>query len=452
MTTNDRHIGDGRLTRSLRPVRLAGSAAARWAATYTAFGDRRRRKREQFVLRTAEDVTRTMGDMKGAFMKFGQILSTMSGVLPDAMAAQLATLQADAPPMSFDLVRGVIESELGAPPERVFRRFERDPIAAASIGQVHRARLHDGSDVAVKVQYPGVREAIDHDIANATMFMSVGAIIAPGVDIRTVTQDLQEGLRAELDYTRELAWQQKFFERFDGHPFVRVPRPLPELTTTRVLTQEYVEGKPFAHASTLPQAERDRIAEIIFRFCFGSIYRHRLFNGDPHPGNYLLCPDGRIAFVDYGCVVEFTTEPVERFERVILAILNSDRDAWRAAIVGAGILRPDAPFTTHELWEHMSWYWSPILDEEVTFTTELAKEMVSRNTQTMGLGGRINQHCSIPEGTVYLTRINFGLAGVLGSLNARGPWRAIVREYVEGAPPATDLGRQSAMHAPGHSI
>lgn len=448
MSLDDRHISGNRVTRSLRPLRLAGSAAARWAGTYTAFGKRREEKREEFFLRTAEDVTNTMGNMKGAFMKLGQVLSVMEGVLPPEARQQLATLQADAPPMAYELVESVFEREFGVLPDRLFRAFERTPVAAASIGQVHRAVMHDGSLAAVKVQYPGVREAIDHDIANFSMFIPVAAMMAPGADVQAMAAEVIAGLRNELDYEREAAWQQRFVDRFDGHPFVRVPRVHHELTTTHVLTQEFIEGVPFADALERPQAERDRIAEILFRYCFGSIYRFNLFNGDPHPGNYLLCDDGRIGFVDYGCIVEFDDGTIAKFVAIIRAILNHDLEAWRRAVEAAGILQPDAPFTTEELWDHMHWYWAPILEDDVTFTPELAAEMIARNTETAGQGGRINQHCNVPEGMVYLTRINFGLAGVLGSLRATGPWRQIVREYIDNAAPATELGRLSAAASP----
>jgi predicted unusual protein kinase regulating ubiquinone biosynthesis (AarF/ABC1/UbiB family) len=452
MTTHNGYVRSGRISRSLRPMRLAGRAVVRWAGTYAAWGERRRRKREEFVLRTAEDVTRTMGDMKGAFMKFGQILSLMSGMLPEEARAQLATLQANAPPMSYELVREVIEREFGLPPDRLFRRFEHEPLAAASIGQVHRATLHDGARVAVKVQYPGVQEAIAHDLANAGLLVSMMGVLSRGLDAGAIVRELKDGILGELDYIREAHWQQQFHDRFDGHALIRVPRVYHELTTPHVLTQELVEGRPFARALSLPQAERDRIAEIIFRYCFGSIYRYRLFNGDPHPGNYLLCEDGRVAFVDYGCVVEFSPGMIAKFVRVLRAVMARDLDAWRAAVEDAGILRRDAPFTTNELWEHMHWYWAPILEPEATFTPELAAEMIGHNTQTTGTGGRINQHCNVPEGMVFLTRINFGLAGLLGSLHARGRWQAIVREYVDGAPPSTELGRQSAASSRGPAV
>ena len=447
-----RAVGGGRISRSLRPARLAGRAVVRWAGTYASWGERRTRKREQFVMRTAEDVTRTMGDMKGAVMKFGQILSLMSGMVPDEMAAQLATLQSDAPPMSYHLVEEVFEREFGRPPSKVFRTFEREPFAAASIGQVHRATLHDGTRVAVKVQYPGVREAIGHDLANVGMLIGMAGVVSRGLDAGPIVRDLNEGILGELDYLREAASQQRFCDEFEGHAFIRIPRVHHELTTERVLVQEYIDGKPFASAAELSAAERNRIAEIIFRYAFGSIYRHHLFNGDPHPGNYLLLDDGSVAFVDYGCVAEFSAETIAGFVRVLRAVMDDEHEEWRSAVEAAGILRPDAPFSTEELWEHMHWYWAPVLEDEITFTPELAAEMVRRNTQTTGIGGRINQQCNVPEGTVFLTRINFGLAGLLANLGARGPWRGIIREYTDDAPPCTELGRLSAATTRGPAV
>ena len=447
-----RAVHGGRVKRSLKPARLAGSAAIRWAGTYLAWGERKRLKRERFVMQTAEDVTRTMGDMKGAVMKVGQVLSLMTGVLPDEMAAQLASLQSNAPPMSYHLVEDVFQREYGTSPQNLFRKFEKVPFAAASIGQVHRAELDDGTKVAVKVQYPGVREAIEHDLANVGFMIGLSSVIARGLDAGPIINDLKDGIRGELDYLREAASQQRFAEAFEGHAFVRVPKVYHELTRSTVIVQELLQGKPFAFAKTLPQPERDRIGEIVYRFCFGSLYRHGLFNGDPHPGNYLLLDDGTVGFVDYGCVAEFAESTLEGFKRVVRTLIAKDVEGWRTATEDLGILRPGAPFTTQELYDHMHWYWAPILAEQVTFTPALAAEMVRRNTMTTGQGGQINKYCNVPEGMVFLTRINFGLAGLMAGLHARGPWQAIVEEYIDGRPPATELGRLSAATSRGPGV
>ena len=445
-----RAVRGGRITRSWKPARLAGAAAWRWAHAHLAFGsDRRQARRKQAVLRTAEDVTRTMGDMKGAVMKIGQVLSLMSGVLPDEMAGQLASLQSNAPPMAYELVEEVFQRAYGCSPQRLFRHIERQPFAAASIGQVHRATLHDGTKVAVKVQYPGVREAIEHDLANVGLMVGLSSLFARGLDAGPIVRDLKEGIRGELDYRNEARWQQRFHDAFAGHAFIRVPHVYHELSSDTVLVQEYIEGRPFSHARHLSQADRDRLGEIVYRFCFGSLYRHGLFNGDPHPGNYLLLDDGSVAFLDFGCVAEFPPETIEGFKRIIRALMDDDREAWRTGVEAMGILKPGAPFTAEELYAHMHWYWAPILAGKVTFTPELAAEMVRRNTQTTGSGGAINRWCNVPEGMVFLTRINFGLAGLFAGLRARGAWRAIVAEYVDDTPPATELGRISERTSRG---
>ena len=444
-----RAVRGNRVTRSWQPARLATSAAIRWAHAHLAFGaDRRKDRRQQAMLRTAEDVTRTMGDMKGAVMKLGQVLSLMAGVLPDEMAGQLATLQSNAPPMAYELVEQVFQREYGRSPQQLFRHFERQPFAAASIGQVHRATLHDGSKVAVKVQYPGVAEAIDHDLANVGLMIGLGSLVARGLDPGPIVRDLKDGIRAELDYRNEARWQQRFRDIFEGHPFIRIPRVYHELSTSTVLVQEFIGGRPFSATKHLSQPDRDRIGEIIYRFCFGSIYRHGLFNGDPHPGNYLLLEDGAVAFLDFGCVAEFSKETIDGFKAIIRGLVDDDREAWCAATEAIGILKPAAPFSTEELYAHMHWYWAPILADRVTFTPELAAEMVRRNTQTTGHGGAINRQCNVPEGMVFLTRINFGLAGLFAGLRARGPWRSIVGEYVYETGPSTELGARSAAHSP----
>lgn len=439
----------GRARRSLAPVGLAGRAAARWLATYFSHGSRRRERRKAAVLRTGEDVTRTMGEMKGAAMKLGQVLSLMSGVIPEEMSGQLSNLHANAPPMDYPLVEEVFLRDVGTTPGAIFKRFEREPFAAASIGQVHRAILHDGRRVAVKVQYPGVAEAIDHDLANAGMLVNMIGMVSSGLDAATIVRDLKEGIRGELDYQREARDQERFATLFDGHPFIYVPHVVPELTTPHILVQDYVEGRPFRSALDCSQEERNRIGEIVYRFAFGSLYQHRLFNGDPHPGNYLLMDDGRVAFLDYGCVTEFSEDTLEGFRRVVRALLAGDVPAWRTAVEAIGILKPGAPFATADLYEHMHWYWAPILQECVTFTPELTAEMIRRNTQTSGHGGQVNRWCNVPEGMVFLTRINFGLAGVMASLRAEGPWRGIIEEYVSGVAPVTALGCESRAWATG---
>jgi predicted unusual protein kinase regulating ubiquinone biosynthesis (AarF/ABC1/UbiB family) len=423
---------------------VAARGAAGWAGSYLRRSRHGRSKaRERVMLRTADDVARTMGDMKGVAMKIGQILSLMNGAVPEGVADRMAELQSNAPPMAPGLVERVIREELGERPRAIFRRLEMEPFAAASIGQVHRGVLADGTAVAVKVQYPGVREAIEHDLANVGLLFGLAGMVAKGLDTGPIIRDLEEGIGNELDYRREAANQQRFGAIFAGHPFIVVPRVFPELSTSRILVQEFVAGKPFAAARSLPQADRDHVAEIIFRFTFGCMHRFGLFQGDPHAGNYLLLPGGRVAFLDYGCVVEFSEERRQQLNAMIGGVVTGDLEAWRAGMVEVGYVPGDLPLTTEELWEHMRIYYSFILEDGVRFTPELAGALVRHNLALNGAVGRVNRQLNIPGGMVFTQRINFGFTGLMAAVEAAGPWKGITEEYVLGRGPVTRLGEAS---------
>jgi predicted unusual protein kinase regulating ubiquinone biosynthesis (AarF/ABC1/UbiB family) len=411
-------------------------------------GSRRRERQEQALLRTADDVARVLGSMKGVSMKLGQVLSLMGGAVPEGFAERLTTLQSAAPPMSPQLMRRVFIEDLGAPPEKLFRRFEPTPFAAASIGQVHRARLADGTPVAVKVQYPGVQQAIAADLANLGAILGLAGVAARGFEPGPVVEDLRRGISDELDYRGEAERQARFQAIFAAHPFIRVPRVFPELGSGRVLVQEYVDGRPFATARDLSQAERDRIAEIVFRFTFGSMHRHGLFQADPHAGNYLLLADGSVAFLDFGCVTEYAPTLLAGIDETLTGVLTGDLERWRRGMEAVGYVPQGVELTTEELWQQMRVYYAFILEDGVEFTPELAAAMVRRNLQLTGEAGRINRRMNIPPGMVFTQRITFGFTGLMAGIRARGPWRSITQEYILGRPPSTPLGIESARHDP----
>lgn len=425
---------------------LAGKGIAR--AAVASVGPGRAARQERAALRTAEDVAQTMGNMKGVAMKLGQILSLMSGTVPDGVADQLATLQSQAPPMAPELTYATVTAELGREPEDVFSEFEWTAFAAASIGQVHRARLRSGEQVAVKVQYPGVQKAVSADLKNMGAIVSLLGLVSKGLDAGPVIADLSAGIAAELDYAAELRNQARVGSLLAGHPFVRIPRVFPEFSTSRLLIQEYVGGRPFGYAKTLPADERNRIAEIIFRFTFGMMHRHGIFQADPHAGNYLIADDGSVAFVDFGCVAEFSPNRRHHLNEMIGGVVDGDLDVWRKGMEDIGYLPPDTDLSTQELWEHMRLYYTFIVDDGVTFTPELAARMIKQNLQLSGDVGRVNRKLNIPAGMVFTQRINFGFTGLMASLRAEGPWASIIREYVKGSWPTTDLGRQSQAWSP----
>ena len=257
------------------------------------------------------------------------------------LESRLATLRDDVPPVPFSRLEKLMREELGAPVGRVFGSFDERAFAAASIGQVHRATTLDGDEVVVKVQYPGVAEAVDSDLRSATLLLPLIKRIAPGLDARPLLAELRERIGEELDYELEAQHQRRIERLFRGHPFITVPRVRTDLSTRRVLVSEFVEGERFEAVRALDQAQRDRYGEIVFRFFFGLLYGHRIALGDPHPGNYLLRPDGRVAFLDFGLVRELGAARIDAERAMALAVRSADPAALEAALVAGGYVPSD---------------------------------------------------------------------------------------------------------------
>jgi predicted unusual protein kinase regulating ubiquinone biosynthesis (AarF/ABC1/UbiB family) len=256
-------------------IRYAGSAPRLFAAA----GERRQLLREDLALQTAEDVANTLGATKGVMMKIGQMASYVDGGLSPAVRHTLARLQDSVPPMSPQLAAAVVEEELGAPPEQAFARWDPRPIAAASIGQVHRAVTLDGRAVAVKVQYPGIAETIAADLRNVALLRRMLRITAPAQDVDALLTELRDRIGEELDYRREAENQRLLGAYYDGHPTIHIPGIVSELSTRRMVTSELSGGARFAELATWPQHERDLAAETIYRFVFRSLYEVGAFNG-----------------------------------------------------------------------------------------------------------------------------------------------------------------------------
>ena len=303
-------IPTSRIARTAKVSSLAGGpggAPPRARARRTSRARKRasRRRSSAAHVEAAEQIVTALGTMKGAAMKLGQVMSFLDvGLVPEEhreeFQRKLAQLRDAAPNVSFGGMRKVIESELGGKLNDHFAEFDSDAIAAASIGQVYRARLHDGRDVAVKVQYPGVAAAVRADMQNLGLILRLMKRIAPGLDVKNTAEEIRLRIYDELDYELEAQNQRALNRIFRGHPFIVVPGVVTELSAEKVLVSEFVEGDGFDSLKEADQATRDRLGEIVFRFYFGCMYRHRQFSGDPHPGNFLQMPDGRVAFLDFG--------------------------------------------------------------------------------------------------------------------------------------------------------
>ncbi|MGZ4798055.1 MAG: ABC1 kinase family protein [Acidimicrobiia bacterium] len=445
-------LGSTLVARNARLARLGVRAGGRHAlakAQGVFVSAQRREELDRSVeLRHAEDVARELGQMKGALMKLGQMVSYLDEGLPEHVRIALSELQQDAPPMSVELAAATLERELGAPPDRLFVEFDPDPIAAASIGQVHRAVTRDGRAVAVKIQYPGVADAVQSDLGNVGLLFGGIGRAYPGFEAGPLVDELRARLREELDYGLEARRQQRFAEYYADHPFVHVPEVLAELSTTRVLTSELAVGARFAEAQTWSQAQRDLAGEAIFRFVFRSFYRLRLFNGDPHPGNYLFRPDGRVTFLDFGLVKEFAPEDIALIRRLIETIvLDPDPAAFRDAMERAGFLRTGAAVEDEMIVEYFGHFYAHLRERGAhPITSEFASEVVRRFFDVRGPYADVMQHANVPPAFVVVQRVNLGLFAVLAQLGASADWRSVAEElwpWVD-APPSSALGRAEA--------
>ena len=399
-------------------------------------------------LKTAQQVATELGNMKGALMKLGQMASYLDDGLPEPMRMALAQLQSQAPPMAIELVHEVLLAELGKPLSELFVEFDDEPIAAASIGQVHRAilRTPEGDRaVAVKVQYPGVAEAIDADIRTADLLGTLLAFGFKSLNPEDMVAEIKDRLREELDYSLEAQNQQTFADFYRGHPFIHVPEVLHDYSTSRVLITELVSGSSFAEVLEWTQEERNDVGEAIFRFVFRSLYRFRAFNGDPHPGNYIFHKDGRVTFLDFGLIKHFTVEEMQMFQGMVkAAVLDHDMEEYRRIIEDAGMLQRDAPFTTEEAGDYFAHFYAPVREShEMTWTTEYATSIVRH---TFDRTSAIAQYATVPKSFVFIQRINLGLYALLGQLGAAGNFRRISEELwpMTNAGPSTPMGEAEA--------
>ncbi len=444
--------GTSRAARSIDLARVgaksSGSYVAHRARRAVAPAHQRAHLDQQFQLKTAEAVAEALGNMKGALMKLGQMASYLDQGLPEHVRGALADLRQDAPPMSAELAAGVVERELGDPPDRLFADWDPLPVASASIGQVHHAVTHDGREVAVKVQYPGVDDAIRADLANVDLLFSATGMLFPGLDPKALVAELKLRLVEELDYRLEADNQRLFAAYYTGHPFITVPGVVDHLSTARVLTTDWSDGTRFDELASWSQDERNLAAETIYRFVFGSLYRLKAFNGDPHPGNYLFEPGGRVTFLDFGLVKRFTPDEVTVFHDMIdTMVLHHDPAAFRRVIEDVGLLAADQPFTDQEVEDYFGHFYEFVLDDEVTTIDEAyASETVRQVFDLTGPHGEIMKAANVPPSFVIIQRINLGLYAVLGELHATANWRRVAEEiwpFVDGAP-STPLGEEEA--------
>jgi predicted unusual protein kinase regulating ubiquinone biosynthesis (AarF/ABC1/UbiB family) len=447
-------IPTSRIARTARLARLAAGQGTRQIGTQAANLTRDDKGKQAALERrhveAAEQIVTALGTMKGAAMKMGQVLSFLDvGLVPeeyrDEFQRKLGKLRDAAPNVRFSDMRKVIESELGEDLGDVFAEFEEEPIAAASIGQVYRAQLPDGREVAVKVQYPGVAQAVRADMQNLGMILRLMKQIAPGLDVKATAEEVRDRIGDELDYELEAQNQRSLARIFRGHPFIVVPDVVTTLSREKVLVTEFVHGAGFDAIKEYDQATRDRVGEIVFRFFFGCMYRHHQFSGDPHPGNFMLMEDGKVAFLDFGL---FKVMPKE--------LIEIELECQRAGHEGAGE-------RLHEIWAETGFLahperfrpdkllaqfrdatWWYVLDEEIALEPEIATQVLIDMSDPRSQHFGQMRHETLPADHLFGRRVEMLTLAVLSQLRTRANFHRIAREWMYGEPPVTDLGREEA--------
>jgi predicted unusual protein kinase regulating ubiquinone biosynthesis (AarF/ABC1/UbiB family) len=432
---------------------MAAGSAARQLGTRAAntmrSDDEARDALGRQALDTADRLVKVLGGMKGAAMKVGQTLSVLDpGMVPgpyrEEFQAKLAELQTMAPSVSFDDMRKVIEQDLGEPLSASFAEFDREAVAAASIGQVYRATLEDGRPVAVKVQYPGINDVVRADLKNLGMLLRLAARFAPGLDTKEIAEEITERVTEELDYELEAVNHRALAREYRGHPFIVVPAVVTELCRERVIVTEFIDGRSFAEMRQDSDADRSRWGEILFRFYVNGPYRHLLLNGDPHPGNSLFMADGRVAFIDFGFFKRQTPEDVADQLEILKACYAQDAERLFELTVEQGIIskrRRDMVQPLMEKYRAASWWF--LEDRDVTLTPkDVTKVMLEHGDMRREGFGDLR----LPSNQIVTLRA-FGLVfGILGQLQATNNWYRIGREVIFGEEPVTELGRIEAEH------
>ena len=447
------YMAPGRLADALP---LTGLTVTR-SDSAMATGARRRNADSAMLARHGDAAGRyadLVGSSRGVVMKACQLLS-LAGLPSDGSPEHQAIYQwalagpaERAPAMPAGLAADLAETELGVPLHEVFTDFDPHPIATTAIGQVHKASLQDGQEVAVKIQYPGVERAIRDDLPESSdlsdnellaSFLRLGCgVTCVESDVPAIARELSARISEEIDYRIEAANQDAFAAAYQGHPLVRIPETVPELCTARVLTMDLSDGFSWERARSAPRHLRDRWGEVIYRFAVGSLTRLGMVNADPNPGNYLFHADGGVTFLDFGCVRRYSPRQISTVQAVMQAIADSDAALLLEAMTDAGYVKTDDPPDAAAL---LAWLQAThvqvIAPQPYTYSHEYAAVLRGADLARSGKFADVITRLAIPADFLSIVRINLGVTAVLAGLRSTAEWAAIHREYAGG--PAAGL-------------
>ena len=362
-----------------------------------------------------------MGELKGIAMKMGQILSYMDTTLPAEARELLSILQAHSQPTPFPTIESILREDFGPRANVLLAELVRAPVATASIGQVHRARLPDVGDVAVKIRHPGIEAAIRADFRSATIGKAMARLLAPDSSIDGFVAEAEARFLEECDYTAERTRQSRFAALYAGHPTLVIPAVHDAWCSDRVLTTSWHSGiglDAFTRRAT--QEQRDAAGRVLYEFYLGSLYRYGLFNADPHPGNLSFLDDGRLVIFDHGCVREFDTATVASIAELSRALRADDDVAVRSSLESLGVERPDGPGfdVTRQM---LRAFFAPVLRAGV----RPMDAAVSLQAKELFRTKRAMMQLQLPGKLLFLLRIRFGLYAVLARIGASLDWQAL---------------------------
>jgi predicted unusual protein kinase regulating ubiquinone biosynthesis (AarF/ABC1/UbiB family) len=434
----DEHSPTSRTQRLVKLARMTASVAGTYTRSrlVTMFQNEEDAEatRQQAHADSGERVAKTLGELKGAVMKIGQMASVAQDLLPRELAQQLASLQKDSPPMSFDTIAAQIERELGAHPQRLFSRFDPVPFAAASIGQVHRARTDDGRDVVVKVQYPGVDESCDSDLAHLRLTLRMSGFLRTRAHkdaFDLLFDEIRERLHEELDYTLE-ADHVRLFRRLHAHqPWLVIPEVVGERSAKRVLTMTYTPGDPLEALSTdrYPLITRDLIGARLIELVGTQVFVTKTLHADPNPGNYAFRTDGSIVLYDYGCIKRIPQNTVSHYQTLVRALYAEDYKTLDNMMLALGARIPNSPEVPPEFYAQ----WRDILlrpfveVEEYDYSASTIHEEAQRHA--MSALAYMNSFQPSAE-LVFIDRVIVGLHNILRRFGPTVPWRGSLDHFL----------------------